>query len=271
MVRASIIRHVRGRFEVREEADGEAGWQTLLVDPTIQAVITDIGMPRLDGYGLLERMRSSRLSRINTLPVVVISGRRRARGAHPGQERRRHRLHLQERQQCRTAGPPRRRSPSWPVPSATSKESRAALATGQPLSTPTPASPRPPYLHHHASQELAAAQRHQGELSVQVIEIDQFEGPRRPLWRPRGPAGQSQALQDHGHQAAQGGHRRRAGAGALCGGSPATSMNGAQALRCACKGAIDHIVMTYRRSASASDSRWASPPPMPTRRRRSAT
>ena len=74
MVRASIIRHVRGRFEVREEADGEAGWQTLLVDPTIQAVITDIGMPRLDGYGLLERMRSSRLSRINTLPVVVISG-----------------------------------------------------------------------------------------------------------------------------------------------------------------------------------------------------
>ena len=74
MVRASIIRHVRGRFEVREEADGEAGWQTLLVDPTIQAVITDIGMPRLDGYGLLERMRASRLSRINTLPVVVISG-----------------------------------------------------------------------------------------------------------------------------------------------------------------------------------------------------
>src|SRR5574343_483238 len=74
MVRASIIRQVRGHFEVREEADGEAGWQTLLVDPTIQAVITDIGMPRLDGYGLLERMRASRLSRINTLPVVVISG-----------------------------------------------------------------------------------------------------------------------------------------------------------------------------------------------------
>ena len=60
MVRASIIRHVRDRFDVREEADGEAGWRTLLVDPTIQAVITDIGMPNLDGYGLLERIRSSR-------------------------------------------------------------------------------------------------------------------------------------------------------------------------------------------------------------------
>ncbi len=74
MVRASLIRHLRGRFEVREEADGEDGWQTLMVDPTIQAVITDIGMPRLDGYGLLERIRGSRLSRICTLPVAVISG-----------------------------------------------------------------------------------------------------------------------------------------------------------------------------------------------------
>lgn len=74
MVRLSILRQVRDRFEVREEADGEAGWQTLMVDPTIQAVITDIGMPRLDGYGLLQRIRSSRISRINTLPVVVISG-----------------------------------------------------------------------------------------------------------------------------------------------------------------------------------------------------
>ena len=27
MVRASLIKLIRGRFEVREEADGEAGWQ----------------------------------------------------------------------------------------------------------------------------------------------------------------------------------------------------------------------------------------------------
>ena len=32
MVRASIIKRIRDRFEFREEADGEAGWQTLLVD-----------------------------------------------------------------------------------------------------------------------------------------------------------------------------------------------------------------------------------------------
>ena len=74
MVRASLIKQIRANFEVREEADGEAGWQTLLLDPTIEVVISDIGMPRLDGYGLLERIRTSRLARIHDLPVIIISG-----------------------------------------------------------------------------------------------------------------------------------------------------------------------------------------------------
>lgn len=74
MVRASLIKQIRANFEVREEADGEAGWQTLLLDPTIEVVISDIGMPRLDGYGLLERIRTSRLARIQELPVIIISG-----------------------------------------------------------------------------------------------------------------------------------------------------------------------------------------------------
>lgn len=74
MVRASIIKHIRGRFEFREEADGEAGWQALVVDPSVEVVLTDIGMPQLDGYGLLERIRSSRLPRLQHIPVIVISG-----------------------------------------------------------------------------------------------------------------------------------------------------------------------------------------------------
>lgn len=46
----------------------------LLVDPAIEIVLTDIGMPRLDGYGLLERLRASKLPRVRDLPVVIISG-----------------------------------------------------------------------------------------------------------------------------------------------------------------------------------------------------
>lgn len=74
MVRASIIKHIRGHYDYREECDGEAGWQALVLDHSILAVITDLSMPVLDGFGLLERIRNSRLARIREMPVVMISG-----------------------------------------------------------------------------------------------------------------------------------------------------------------------------------------------------
>lgn len=74
IVRATIIKRIRDRFSVREEVDGEAGWEALLVDSAIQVVISDLSMPRLDGYGLLERIRSSTIARIRDIPVILISG-----------------------------------------------------------------------------------------------------------------------------------------------------------------------------------------------------
>jgi diguanylate cyclase (GGDEF)-like protein len=74
IVRATIIKRVRDCFDVREEADGEAGWEALLIDPTIRLVITDQSMPHLDGYGLIERIRASRVGRIQNVPVIMISG-----------------------------------------------------------------------------------------------------------------------------------------------------------------------------------------------------
>jgi diguanylate cyclase (GGDEF)-like protein len=74
IVRATIIKRIRDRFDVREAGDGEDGWEALLVDPSIQLVITDHSMPRLDGYGLIERIRGAKMSRIRELPVIMISG-----------------------------------------------------------------------------------------------------------------------------------------------------------------------------------------------------
>lgn len=74
IVRATLIKRIEGMFEFREALDGEEAWQTLLIDPTIRVVITDLTMPKLDGYGLLERIRQSKISRIRNLPVVVVSG-----------------------------------------------------------------------------------------------------------------------------------------------------------------------------------------------------
>jgi two-component system, cell cycle response regulator len=74
IVRATLIKHIEGLFDFREALDGEQAWEALLLDPTIRVVITDLTMPKLDGYGLLQRIRSSKVARICNIPVVVVSG-----------------------------------------------------------------------------------------------------------------------------------------------------------------------------------------------------
>jgi diguanylate cyclase (GGDEF)-like protein len=74
IVRVSLSKHIQGMFEFREAVDGEQAWETLLLDPNIRVLITDLAMPKLDGYGLLARIRASKVSRIRDMPVVVISG-----------------------------------------------------------------------------------------------------------------------------------------------------------------------------------------------------
>lgn len=73
-VRATLVKHLESLYDAREAGDGLEAWETLLIDPGMSLVITDLSMPRLDGYGLLERMRGSRIARIRMLPVLVVSG-----------------------------------------------------------------------------------------------------------------------------------------------------------------------------------------------------
>lgn len=74
LVRASITKHLRGAFDYIEAGDGQAGWEAIVLDPSIRVVLSDLTMPKLDGYQLLEKIRSSPLPRIRTMPVVIISG-----------------------------------------------------------------------------------------------------------------------------------------------------------------------------------------------------
>jgi len=73
-VRTTFNRILSASFAVREEVDGEAGWKAIEADPAVVMVFTDLGMPRLDGYGLLERIRDAKDDRVRSLPVIVISG-----------------------------------------------------------------------------------------------------------------------------------------------------------------------------------------------------
>lgn len=74
LVRAILIKHIENLFEFCEALDGEQAWELLLKDSRICIVITDLTMPKLDGYGLLRRIRASEVEHIRTLPVIVVSG-----------------------------------------------------------------------------------------------------------------------------------------------------------------------------------------------------
>jgi two-component system, cell cycle response regulator len=74
IVRASLTQHIRDRFDIREVTDGEAAWQAILLDSSIRVVLTDLAMPKVDGFELLTRVRSSKIQRIREMPMIVISG-----------------------------------------------------------------------------------------------------------------------------------------------------------------------------------------------------
>ena len=74
IVRASLVQHLKDRFDIREVTDGEAAWQAILLDSSIRVVISDLTMPKVDGFELLNRVRSSKVQRIRELPIVIISG-----------------------------------------------------------------------------------------------------------------------------------------------------------------------------------------------------
>jgi two-component system cell cycle response regulator len=74
VVRGAISKVIQVSFEPREAHDGEEAWAAIEQDQTVVAVISDLSMPKLDGFGLLARIRSATSSRIRDLPFLVISG-----------------------------------------------------------------------------------------------------------------------------------------------------------------------------------------------------
>ena len=172
IVRTTIARLIRKSFDVREEADGEAGWQAISTDPSIVVVFSDIQMPKLDGFGLLERIRGSQDSRVKTIPVIVISGdeedatkkRARAAGANDfitkttdGTEilsRIDNLLHLVEAKQQLVV----------------SKQAIDQTATRDPVTGTF----TPHYLVTEGGKHFSHARRHGGSLSVLMFHIDTY-------------------------------------------------------------------------------------------------
>ncbi|MGB5438495.1 MAG: diguanylate cyclase [Gammaproteobacteria bacterium] len=74
VVRVTARKILRDHFETVEAIDGENAWNILAGDEIFSLVISDLNMPKLDGFELLERIRNSPNPHIRDLPVIIITG-----------------------------------------------------------------------------------------------------------------------------------------------------------------------------------------------------
>lgn len=74
VIRKAISKILSGEFDLIEAEDGETAWEHLLRDDTVQVLVSDIEMPKLDGYSLICRIRAADPERVRNVPVIVITG-----------------------------------------------------------------------------------------------------------------------------------------------------------------------------------------------------
>lgn len=75
VMRRAMTKVLSKGYDVVEAENGEDAWTILLNDDSIQIVFSDLSMPFLDGYGLLERIRTSDNPLLNQIPVIIITGK----------------------------------------------------------------------------------------------------------------------------------------------------------------------------------------------------
>lgn len=183
VIRRAIEKILSGEFTLIEAEDGEAGWQCLANDPQVQVVISDVEMPKLDGYSLICRIRASDERRLRDLPVIVITGAQddqtRERAFACGatdfivkpidgvQLRARARAHARLDQTARKLNE-----------TAKSLEEQTAVDPLTELHSRR-------YLLQRAAQDLAYAKRHGQDLALLRIDFDNF----RDVYRRYGDDG----------------------------------------------------------------------------------
>ena len=74
VMRHAVNRVLSKEFDILEAEDGEAGWEKLVNDASVQVIISDVQMPRLDGYSMICRIRAADESRISGVPIIVMTG-----------------------------------------------------------------------------------------------------------------------------------------------------------------------------------------------------
>lgn len=72
IVLAVSLKFSKAGFQVTTANDGQAAWESIQRDPP-QLLITDLQMPRLDGLGLIKRLREH--PQLHDLPVILLTAK----------------------------------------------------------------------------------------------------------------------------------------------------------------------------------------------------
>ncbi len=67
-----MVNLVRAGFMVTTAGDGEEAWEQIQASKP-DFIVTDVNMPRLDGFGLIKRIKTTPATK--TIPVVMLTAR----------------------------------------------------------------------------------------------------------------------------------------------------------------------------------------------------
>ena len=73
VIRKAINKQLGEEFDIVLAEDGKVGWDKIRTDGGIQIVLTDLFMPNLDGYGVLQKIRTCKDQGIRNLPVIILT------------------------------------------------------------------------------------------------------------------------------------------------------------------------------------------------------
>lgn len=169
VVRVSLKNILKNDCQLIEAEDGQQAWEQLLETPDIRLIFSDLSMPRLDGRGLLGKIRNSEITRIRNLPFIVVTG---------NEEDSAIRDELQEMGAtevvCKPFDPARIVSFLSTLVSPTDSESYMLLPNEQEQSEFLPGVSNQNDFMLSASKELSFAIRNKNELAIALLRIDQF-------------------------------------------------------------------------------------------------
>lgn len=75
LIRVSFVKYLGDEFEVVQCEDGDKALATLEADTDFSLIFSDLSMPRMDGYQLLEHIRNNHNPAICDIPVIIVTGK----------------------------------------------------------------------------------------------------------------------------------------------------------------------------------------------------